>query len=147
MLPMAASLSLGNVLAGKLQGRLSAARMMTMGLAAATVAGPAMAALLEVHAAWAFVIAAMAVFGLGTALSVPPMIAAILEQVPAESAGVASGLLNALRQAGSLLGVAFAGAATMLATHLTTALTVVGVLAGVTYAGAACLAASATVNR
>jgi hypothetical protein len=50
-------------------------------------------------------------------------------------------LLNALRQAGSLLGVAFAGAAAMLATHLSSALTVVGVLAGATYAAAACLAA------
>ena len=147
MLPMAASLSLGNVLAGKLQGRMSATRMMTFGLATATVAGPAMTALLEVQAAWAFVVAAMAAFGMGTALSVPPMISTILEQVPAESAGVASGLLNALRQAGSLLGVAFAGAAAMLATHLTTALTFVGVLAGVTYALAACLAAKATIAR
>ncbi|MGN6229878.1 MAG: MFS transporter [Trinickia sp.] len=141
MLPMAASLSLGNVLAGKLHGRMSAKRMMAIGLATATIAGPAMTALLEVQAAWGFVIVAMAAFGAGTALSVPPMIATILEQVPAESAGVASGLLNALRQAGSLLGVAFAGAAAMLATHLSTALTVVGVLAGVTYAAAACLAA------
>jgi hypothetical protein len=114
---------------------------MTIGLATATIAGPAMTALLELRASWAFVVLAMAAFGAGTALSVPPMIATILEQVPAESAGVASGLLNALRQAGSLLGVAFAGAAAMLATHLTTALSMVGVLAGVTYAGAACLAA------
>ncbi|PMS23631.1 MFS transporter [Trinickia dabaoshanensis] len=143
MLPMAASLSLGNVLAGKLQGRLSATRMMTIGLVTATLAGPAMAALLETNAPWAFVIVAMAGFGAGTALSVPPMISTILEQVPGESAGVASGLLNALRQAGSLLGVAFAGAAAVLAVHLSTALTVVGVLAGVTYAGAACLAAAA----
>lgn len=141
MLPMAASLSLGNVLAGKLQGRMSASRMMTIGLCAATVAGPATTALLQWNVAWEFVVAAMAAFGAGTALSVPPMIAAILEQVPAESAGVASGLLNALRQAGSLLGVALAGAATMLATHLSSALTVVGALAGVTYAGAAVLAA------
>ncbi|MGN6667690.1 MAG: MFS transporter [Trinickia sp.] len=141
MLPMAASLSLGNVLAGKLHGRASATRLMTIGLATATIAGPAMTALLELRASWAFVVLAMAAFGAGTALSVPPMIATILEQVPAESAGVASGLLNALRQAGSLLGVAFAGAAAMLATHLTTALSMVGVLAGVTYAGAACLAA------
>lgn len=141
MLPMAASLSFGNVLAGKLQGRVSATRMMTIGLGAATLAGPAMTALLETNAPWGWVVAAMAAFGAGTALSVPPMISTILEQVPAESAGVASGLLNALRQAGSLLGVAFAGAAAVLATHLSTALAVVGVLAGVTYAGAACLAA------
>ncbi|MGN6315179.1 MFS transporter [Trinickia sp.] len=141
MLPMAASLSLGNVLAGKLQGRMSASRMMTIGLAAATIAGPATTALLQCNVPWGLVVAAMAVFGGGTALSVPPMIAAILEQVPGESAGVASGLLNALRQAGSLLGVALAGAATMLAAHLSSALTAVGVLAGVTYAGAAILAA------
>jgi hypothetical protein len=89
----------------------------------------------------------MAAFGAGTALSVPPMISTILEQVPGESAGVASGLLNALRQAGSLLGVAFAGAGAVLTTHLSTALTIVGVLAGVTYAGAACLAARASRTR
>jgi predicted MFS family arabinose efflux permease len=147
MLPMAASLSFGNVLAGKLQGRLSATRMMTIGLATATLAGPAMTALLETSAPWAFVVAAMAAFGAGTALSVPPMISTILEQVPGESAGVASGLLNALRQAGSLLGVAFAGASAVLTTHLSTALTIVGVLAGVTYAGAACLAARASRTR
>lgn len=143
MLPMAVSLSLGNVIAGKLQGHASAARLMTIGLALATIAGPAMAAALDMHAAWGFVFAAMAAFGTGTALSVPPMIATVLEQVPAESAGVASGLLNALRQAGSLLGVAFAGAATLICTHLSTALIAVGAMAGVTYAGSVLLAARA----
>lgn len=69
------------------------------------------------------------------------MVATVLEQVPGESAGVASGLLNALRQAGSLLGVAFAGAATLLCAQLSTALIVVGVMAGVVYAGSAFLAA------
>lgn len=141
MLPMAASLSIGNVLAGKLHGHASATRLMAIGLAIAAIAGPALAAMLELDAGWVSVCAAMAAFGTGTALSVPPMIATILEQVPGESAGVASGLLNALRQAGSLLGVAFAGAATAVFPHLSTALTVVAVLAGVTYAGAACLAA------
>ncbi|WP_309476996.1 MFS transporter [Trinickia acidisoli] len=141
MLPMAASLSLGNVLAGKLHGHMNATRLMTIGLGMATIAGPATTVLFESNAAWGFVIVAMAAFGAGTALSVPPMISTILEQVPAESAGVASGLLNALRQSGSLLGVAFAGAAAMLATHLTTALTAVGVVAGITYACAAWLAA------
>ncbi|TAM50492.1 MAG: DHA2 family efflux MFS transporter permease subunit [Paraburkholderia sp.] len=139
MLPMAASLSLGNVLAGKLQAR--ATHLMTIGLAVATVAGPAMALALEWNAAWGLVFAAMAAFGIGTALSVPPMIATVLEQVPGESAGVASGLLNALRQAGSLLGVAFASAATLLCAQLSTALIVVGVMAGVVYAGSAFLAA------
>ena len=143
MLPMAVTLSLGNVLAGKLQGRAGAARLMTIGLALATIAGPAMAAALDLHAAWWLVVAAMAAFGTGTALSVPPMIATVLEQVPAESAGVASGLLNALRQAGSLPGVAFAGAATLLCAHLSTALIVVGAMAGVTYAGSVLLAARA----
>jgi EmrB/QacA subfamily drug resistance transporter len=141
MLPMAASLSLGNVLAGKLQDYASATRLMTIGLALGALAGPAMAAALDWHAAWIAVFAAMAAFGIGTALSVPPMIATVLEQVPAESAGVASGLLNALRQTGSLLGVAFAGAATLLCRHLSTALIAVGATAGLAYAGAVVLAA------
>ena len=143
LLPLAGSLSLGNVLSGKLHGRFSATQFMTTGLGLAAVAVPAMAVSLEWRAPWFVTYAAMAGFGGGTALSVAPMIATVLEQVPGELAGVASGLLNALRQAGGLLGVAMAGAATILAPHVSTALWWVAALACVTYAGAAGLAAFA----
>ncbi|WP_241020883.1 hypothetical protein [Burkholderia sp. Ac-20344] len=79
----------------------------------------------------------MAAFGTGTALSVAPMIATVLDQVPADEAGVASGFLNAARQAGSLLGVAIAGAATMLLPQRASALWAVAAVSAAVYASAA----------
>lgn len=140
LLPLALSLSLGNVLSGKLHGRAGAAQLMAGGLTLATCAVPALAAALTMRAPWPVAWAAMAAFGTGTALSVPPMIATVLEQVPADAAGVASGFLNAARQAGSLLGVAFAGAATMLLPNLAAALRAVAVLGFAAYAVAALVA-------
>ncbi|MFM0157772.1 MFS transporter [Paraburkholderia sediminicola] len=143
LLPLAGSLSLGNVLAGKLHGRFTATQFMTTGLALAALAVPAMAMSLEWRAPWVVTYAAMVMFGGGTALSVPPMISTVLEQVPGELAGVASGVLNALRQAGGLVGVAMAGAATILSPHVSTALWCVAGMGLVTYASAAVLAAFA----
>ncbi|HKT64741.1 MAG TPA: MFS transporter [Burkholderia sp.] len=140
LLPLALSLSFGNVLSGKLHGRASATQLMAGGLLLSTCAVPALAAALTLRAPWPVVWAAMAAFGTGTALSVPPMIATVLEQVPADAAGVASGFLNAARQAGSLLGVAFAGAATMLLPNLAAALRAVAALGFAAYAVAALVA-------
>jgi len=140
LLPLALSLSFGNVLSGRLHGRASATQLMSGGLLLSTCAVPALAAALTLRAPWPVVWAAMAAFGTGTALSVPPMIATVLEQVPADAAGVASGFLNAARQAGSLLGVAFAGAATMLLPNLTAALRAVAALGFAAYAVAALVA-------
>ncbi|GLU34875.1 MFS transporter [Trinickia caryophylli] len=144
LLPMAASLSLGNIISGKLHGRFKAAQMMTAGLAVAAIGVPLMVALFEMHAPHLLVYGAMVMYGAGTAVSVPPMIAAVLEQVPSEQAGVASGLLNALRQTGGLIGVALAGAATALAPRLSVSLAVVGGLSCVAYAAAAWLAAASS---
>ncbi|MFX8223326.1 hypothetical protein ABTL15_21620, partial [Acinetobacter baumannii] len=52
----------------------------------------------------------MMAYGGGTALAIAPMTSTILSAAPGELAGTASGLLNAARQTGSLLGVAAAGA-------------------------------------
>jgi DHA2 family methylenomycin A resistance protein-like MFS transporter len=106
---------LGNLLSGKLHGRFNATQIISNGLGFAAIAVPLIAASLEMRAPWVLTYAAMIVFGCGTALSVAPMISTVLEQVPGELAGVAAGLLSALRQAGSLFGVAIAGAATILA--------------------------------
>lgn len=46
---------------------------------------------------------------IGTAISIPPVITALLSAVPREQAGVASGVFNAVRQAASAIGVAFFG--------------------------------------
>nr|WP_282960066.1 MFS transporter [Burkholderia cenocepacia] len=143
LLPFALSLSLGNLLSGKLHGRVRPVTLMANGLAMAALAVPAIALALALHAPWPVVWMAMAAFGTGTALSVAPMIATVLEQVPADAAGMASGFLNAARQAGSLLGVAVAGAATILLPDLTDALWAVAALGGVAYAIAALAARAA----
>ncbi|WP_133646571.1 MFS transporter [Paraburkholderia flava] len=147
LLPLAGSLSIGNVLSGKLHGRFTPTQLITTGLGLATLAVPAIAALLELRTPWVFVYLAMAAFGGGTSLSIAPMISTVLEQVPGELAGVASGLLNALRQAGSLFGVAIAGAATILAPHLSKALWVVAAVGFATYAVATVVAAYAVAKR
>jgi DHA2 family methylenomycin A resistance protein-like MFS transporter len=137
MLPVAASLLVGNVIAGRLQPLMSSHHLIAGSLICAALAAPLAAALLVGHAAWPAIVGALAVFGAGTSASVPPMIATVLEQVPQAASGVASGLLNALRQTGSLLGVAAASAASTLASNLSASLWIVAVMAAAVYAVAA----------
>ena len=137
LLPLAASLTLGNMLSGRLQGRFHPTHVMATGLGMAAAAVPLMACCLSERLPWIYTYAAMAAFGAGTASSVAPMISMVLEQVPADLAGVASGLLNALRQTGSLLGVAAASAATVLAPRLSLSLWLVSGMSLAVYALAA----------
>ena len=55
---------------------------------------------------WSDVAPGLTVFGLGLALMVAPLTATVLAAAPDESAGVASGINNAVARAGSLLAVA-----------------------------------------
>ncbi|MEU1663902.1 MFS transporter [Streptomyces sparsogenes] len=48
--------------------------------------------------------------GIGGGLAIPPLTSAMLESVPGERAGLASGVLSAARQFGGALGVALLGA-------------------------------------
>ena len=57
-------------------------------------------------ATWWNVLPGMTVFALGLALLVSPLTAAVLAAAPDRSAGVASGVNNAVARAGSLLAVA-----------------------------------------
>ncbi|NLS18558.1 MFS transporter [Rhizobium sp. P40RR-XXII] len=139
MLPVAASLSAGNVIAGRVQGRMPKHCLMAGSLILSALSAPLAAEMLVVHASWLGIIATLAVFGMGTSASVPPMIAVVLEQVPETASGVASGLLNALRQLGSLLGVAAASAAVALTANWSNALCSVTVLAVAVYVLAAAL--------
>ena len=137
LLPVAASLSVGNVIAGRLQAKVSPQRLIAGSLICAALSAPLAAGLLVGHASWPAIVGTLAIFGAGTSASVPPVIATVLEQVPEAASGVASGLLNALRQTGSLLGVAAASAASTLTPNLPAALWIVAVMAAVVYAFAA----------
>ncbi|EHH03599.1 major facilitator transporter [Agrobacterium tumefaciens CCNWGS0286] len=140
LLPVAASLFVGNVIAGRLQGHMSPHALIASSLILAALSVPLAAELLAAHAAWLAIVATLAVFGAGTSASVPPMISVVLEQVPETASGVASGLLNAMRQIGSLLGVAAAGAAVALTPNWSSALWSVTILAAAVYVLAAALA-------
>lgn len=74
-------------------------------------AGLASLCLLPGNAPTLLVAFLMVPVGVGGSFTVPPIIALILDHVPAELAGTASGAVNTARQLGGSLGVAIFGAA------------------------------------
>lgn len=60
---------------------------------------------------------AFSLLGCGLALLMPPISLGILRSVEPQRAGTATGMLNASRQLGALVGIAFSGAAIVLALH------------------------------
>nr|WP_311526595.1 MFS transporter [uncultured Ralstonia sp.] len=140
MLPMAVSLSAGNIFAGKLMARFSTPTMMLSGLVIGAVGLLATSAALTGHAPLWVVSATMMAYGGGTALAIAPMTSTILSAAPGELAGTASGLLNAARQTGSLLGVAAAGAVVTVVPDVARASPTVFGLMMLSYAGAMAMA-------
>jgi MFS family permease len=58
---------------------------------------------------YAILVAPMAAAGFGMALTMPAATAAVIEAAPADRGGIASGVVNAARQSGGVLGVALPG--------------------------------------
>jgi DHA2 family methylenomycin A resistance protein-like MFS transporter len=58
---------------------------------------------------YAFLALPMAAAGFGMALTMPAATAAVIEAAPADRGGIASGVVNAARQSGGVLGVALLG--------------------------------------
>lgn len=107
-LPMTIVLAAVNVLAGRLITKMGARRLMVFGLVAAALG---YLLLLPVHAdgAYAWLVVPMLLAASGIALIVPTLVNVTLSSVDATRVGVASGVLNAARQIGGLLGVAVFG--------------------------------------
>lgn len=94
---------------GELAGRLGPRRFMTVG---PVVAGAGYLLLLSTDAGadyWTQVLPGMVVFGLGLAITVAPLTAAILGAVPPAAAGIASAVNNAVSRVAGLVVVACAG--------------------------------------
>ncbi|MEV6009021.1 MFS transporter [Streptomyces sp. NPDC051976] len=108
-LPMTGLISLVNIASGRLAHRFGPRPPM---LAGQLLMIGGLLVLLPVGAGTPAPLIALAMIpmGLGGALSVPPLTAAMLQAVPAERAGLAAGLLNALRQVAGGLSVAAFGA-------------------------------------
>ena len=107
-LPMSASVAAANLTVGPRVGRIGGRLPMVVGqlLCAAGYLG-----LLGIgpSSAYLWILALFAIIGAGGGLVVPAMTSAFLEAVGAERAGIASGVLQASRQLGGVVGVALFG--------------------------------------
>lgn len=108
-LPMTGLVALLNPLAARLMAHYGNVAMISAGqlLMALGLAG---LWLLPGDAPVLVVAVAMVPVGVGGSFTVPPIIALVMDHVPAERAGTASGVINTARQVGGSLGVAIYGA-------------------------------------
>jgi DHA2 family methylenomycin A resistance protein-like MFS transporter len=108
-LPLTATFFGVNVLSGWLIGVIGARPLMVIG-ALIDAGGFALLLLLNAHSSYWLMLPAFALLPAGMGLGVPAMTNTVLSAVQAESSGIASGVLNAARQAGGAVGVAVFGA-------------------------------------
>jgi DHA2 family methylenomycin A resistance protein-like MFS transporter len=108
LLPEGLFVALSSALSGRVTGRVGPRRPMLVGLClgAAGFAG-LMAA--GAHTSYLLLVPALIAAGFGMAFTMPAATAAVIEAAPADRAGIASGVLNAARQAGGAVGVALLG--------------------------------------
>lgn len=107
-LPMMAVLVVMNIAAGRLVNRVGARTLTMVGLAIAIAGYLSMLPALATHT-YGWLIVPMLLAGGGIALAVPTLTNALLAAVKREQSGIASGLLNAARQVGGVMGVALFG--------------------------------------
>jgi MFS transporter, DHA2 family, methylenomycin A resistance protein len=108
LLPEAALLTVASALSGRIMARtgprlpmLAGLLIGGAGLLGVAIAGP--------HTRYLLLVAPMAATGFGMALTMPAATATVIEAAPPDRGGIASGVVNAARQAGSMLGVALLG--------------------------------------
>jgi len=107
-LPMMGVLMAMNIIAVRLAGRLGARMLATGGLLIAAVGYLAMWPAIAAQSSRLLTIP-MLIAGSGIALTIPTITDATLAAVSSAHAGIASGLLNAARQVGGVIGVALFG--------------------------------------
>ncbi|WP_175821640.1 MFS transporter [Burkholderia sp. BCC0419] len=108
LLPMMGILMLMNIVAGRLASRLGARTLATVGLLISAAGYLAMWPAIAAESFWLLAVP-MLLAGSGIALTIPTITAATLTAVSSAHSGVASGLLNAARQVGGVMGVAIFG--------------------------------------
>ena len=106
---MMAAVLIANLIAARVTAAIGARLTITTGL---TVAAASCLALLGLRQGTPYtsLCAQLIALGGGLGLLVPPMTSTLLGSVAKQYSGVASGVLNAMRQTGSALGVALFGA-------------------------------------
>jgi MFS transporter, DHA2 family, methylenomycin A resistance protein len=107
-LPFCVSIGLANLVAGRLTAARGARLPIVAGLIIAAIGFGALL-VLDTHTPYLSMLAGLIVMPLGIGLAVPAMTTALLASVEKERSGLASGVLNSVRQAGGALGVAVLG--------------------------------------
>lgn len=107
-LPLCGAISLASFYSGRLSGRFGPQASM---LAGYLITGIALAGMycFGPDTGYAVVAFLFAILGIGMGLSIPATVTAVFIGVPRERSGMASGTVNATRQAGTALGVALLG--------------------------------------
>ena len=108
LLPEAGLLVVASALSGRIMARSGPRLPMLTGLiiGGAGLLGVAAAG---AHTSYVILIAPLAAAGFGMALTMPAATASVIEAAPGDRGGIASGVVNAARQTGSVLGVALLG--------------------------------------
>ncbi|MBB5369622.1 MULTISPECIES: MFS transporter [unclassified Janthinobacterium] len=107
-LPMMAILMVMNIIAGRLVSRIGTRQLAVTGLLISAIGYLLMLPALAMQSYLPLVLP-MLLAGSGIALTIPTITNATLAAVPNTQAGIASGLLNAARQLGGVIGVAIFG--------------------------------------
>ena len=106
--PMMAAVFFPNLIAAPVANRIGA--KLTIALGAGIAAASAVALLgIDQGSAYGSIVVQLMAMGAGLGLLVPPLTSTLLGSVDKSRSGVASGVLNAMRQTGSVLGVALFG--------------------------------------
>jgi EmrB/QacA subfamily drug resistance transporter len=118
LLPYSMSLMIVSLTAGKLVGVIGSRRLILLGIASQIIGFAVLTAGLQVSTV--VVTAGLAFVGVGAGLCLTPITSLAMTTVPAERAGMASGIMSAQRALGSTVGFAVLGS--ILAATLTTTL-------------------------
>jgi DHA2 family methylenomycin A resistance protein-like MFS transporter len=103
-LPMTALVTLANLVAGWLAARFGPRLPMVVGQAIAAFGYLALSGV-NAKTPYGIIVGPLLAAGIGVALTVPSMTAAVLANTDKRRAGIASGALNAARQTGGVIGV------------------------------------------
>ncbi|MGW2262313.1 MFS transporter [Streptomyces sp. NPDC004749] len=110
LLPQMGVVALGSALSGRHTARAGGPRRtMLIGLTAGA-AGLLGLAATGAHTPYALLVAPLVATGFGMSFTMPAATTAVVETAPHERAGLASGVINAARQLGGVIGVAVLGA-------------------------------------
>ncbi|WP_225993132.1 MFS transporter [Actinomadura rudentiformis] len=115
-LPLTLPFVLNPPLVGRIAARVGPRPPILTGMTLLALGGAMLGWMIWARAGYVWLACGLLLAGLGVSFVLPVLVSAIISAAPAGTAGAASGLLNAVRQAGATLGVATMGAVVGLGT-------------------------------